>query len=500
MPNLKTDFLIIGSGISGLNFALNAAKTHKVIIVTKKNLIDSSTNFAQGGIAAVLDKTDNFEAHIKDTLEAGAHHNNKRAVTFMVKNSAKAIHGLIELGVEFEKEKGQLKLTREGGHHANRIAYVGDYTGKEIERILVKRVKENPNITILENCFALNLIHKNKICYGAQVLLNKNLENIFSAATVIATGGIGQIFGNTTNPKISTGDGIALATATGCTTKDMEFIQFHPTALDKKISPRFLISETLRGEGAKLFNSQGERFMAKKHPLKELASRDIVAREIYEQQKTGPVFLDIRHKSASYLKKRFPQIYATLLKYGYDLSKDLIPITPAAHYLCGGIKTDLHGKTAVKNLYAFGEVTCTGVHGANRLASNSLLEALVFSNQIIKNLPKNLPQKLTIPKSIKIPAQKILSEKSEETKLSKSLRTQIQKIMWNYAGVIRDRKKIKEEAIPKLKEILTKSKKISGTNIAISETINMAKVGILILEAAYNRKKSLGCHFIKQAN
>lgn len=496
MSNLKTDFLVIGSGISGLNFALNAAKKYKVIIATKKKIIDSSTNFAQGGIAAVLDKTDNIEAHIADTLAAGAHHNNKKAVTFMIKHSTEAIHKLIALGVEFEKEKGQLKLTREGGHHAHRIAYVGDYTGKEIEKILVKRVKENPNITILENCFALNLIHKNKSCYGAQVIIDGKFKNIFATSTVIATGGIGQIFGNTTNPKISTGDGVALATAAGCPTKDMEFIQFHPTALDKKISPRFLISETLRGEGAKLFNSQGERFMVKKHPLKELASRDIVAREIYEQQKTGPVFLDIRHKSESYLKKRFPQIYATLLKYGYDLSKDLIPVTPAAHYICGGIETDLHGKTAINSLYAFGEVTCTGVHGANRLASNSLLEALVFSNQIIKNLPTNLSVKTSAEKSVKIPTPKILSEKDPKTKIAKSLRTQIQKLMWNYAGVIRDREKIQKEAIPQLKEIITQLEKISGTNPTIAETHNMATVGLLILEAANKRKTSLGCHYI----
>lgn len=496
MPNLRTDFLVIGSGISGLNFALNAAKKGKVIVATKKNLIDSSTNFAQGGIAAVLDKTDNFEAHISDTLEAGAHHNNKKAVTFMIKHSAEAIHKLIDLGVEFEKEKGQLKLTREGGHHAKRIAYVGDYTGKEIERILVKRIKENPNIQILENCFALNLIHKNKVCYGVQVIFEGKLKNIFAKSTVLATGGIGQIFGNTTNPKISTGDGIALATAAGCTTRDMEFIQFHPTALDKNISPRFLVSETLRGEGAKLFNSQGERFMAKKHPLKELAPRDIVTREIYEQQKTGTVFLDIRHKSKSYLQKRFPQIYSTLLKYGYHLNKDLIPITPAAHYLCGGIQTDIHGKTAVKNLFAFGEVTYTGVHGANRLASNSLLEALVFSNQITENLSRS-SSNFNSEKSLKISAPKILPEKSEQTKTTKSLRTQIQKLMWKYAGVIRNRGNIKKEAIPQIKEIIAALEKISGTNPTIAETRNMAKVGLEILQAAYKRKASLGCHFIE---
>ncbi|MBI4235021.1 L-aspartate oxidase [Candidatus Peregrinibacteria bacterium] len=512
---MKTDFLVIGSGISGLNFALNAAQKGKVIIVTKKKIIDAGTNYAQGGIAAVLSKTDNIANHVKDTMEAGAWHNNKKAVTFMVKNSSAAIKKLMTLGVNFEMENNQLKLTKEGGHHKRRIAYVGDYTGKEVETVLVKRVKENKNITVLENTFALNLLVKNKTCFGAQVIKkakktakNIKIENIFAKKTILATGGIGQLFKHTTNPSISTGDGIALGINAGCKTKDMEFIQFHPTALDKKLSPLFLMSETLRGEGAILVNNKGEKFMKNRHLLKDLAPRDVVAREIYQQLKKGPVYLDIRHKSSEFLKKRFPQIHEKLKEISIDMSKDLIPVTPAAHYLCGGIVTDLHGKTGIKNLFAFGEVTCTGVHGANRLASNSLLEALVFSNQIIKNLGKSTS---TIAKSVtgdifsynpythvkNIPGNAFgVRNLLPSARVAMKLKHEIKNLMWEYAGIIRNCKKIKKEAIPKMRKIEKKLDTIKTINQEIAEARNMAKVGLLILKAAAKRKKSLGCHFM----
>lgn len=497
---MHTNFLVIGSGISGLNFALNAAKKGKVLVITKKKIIDSSTNYAQGGIAAVLDKTDDIKQHVKDTLVTGAFHNNKKAVEFMVKNSTAAVHKLIDLGVQFAKEKGELKLTQEGGHNHRRIAYVGDYTGKEIERILVKRVKANKNITILEDAFALKLITKTRTCFGAQIIHKNKIQTILANQTIIATGGIGQLYEFTTNPPISTGDGVALGVAVGCKTRDLEFIQFHPTALETNTYPRFLVSETVRGEGAKLINSKGEYFMETVHPLKDLAPRDIVAREIYAQMKNGPVFLDCTTKctkhSAKFLKNRFPQIYKQLLKDGYKMEKDLIPVTPAAHYICGGIVTDLYGRTGIKNLFAFGEVTCTGVHGANRLASNSLLEALVFSNQIIKKLKKSavkMDAKITIPK--------LLPKNSPTTKLALHLKQQIKHLMWQYAGIIRNRSLIKKEAIPQMQKILTKLFQLSQnkilTNQPLTETENMAKVGLLILQAAYKRQKSLGCHFVE---
>ena len=479
---MHTNFLIIGSGISGLNFALNAAKKGNVIIVTKKKIIDSSSNFAQGGIAAVLDKSDNFKKHVHDTLESGAHHNNKKAVEFMVRQSPEAIYRLIDLGVEFANDKGELKLAQEGGHKQRRIAYVGDYTGREIERILVKRVKEHPNIEIYENTFALDLITKNKQCFGAQIIHKNKIKEIWASQTILATGGIGQLFPFTTNPKIATADGIAMALRAGCKVKDLEFIQFHPTALAKKCSPMFLISETVRGEGGKLINSKGKEF------VDNLASRDIVARAIYEELKNGPVYLDIRGKNKKFLTNRFPQIYAKLEKYGYKMEKDLIPVTPAAHYECGGIVTDLHGKTGIKNLFAFGEVACTGVHGANRLASNSLLEALVFSNQIIEALSANEPiHKNTV---------KIQHFSQTSPTSSTKLKKEIQKIMWEYAGIIRNREKIHKEGIPKLQKIEKELKKIKYTNQEVAETKNMLQISLEILKAAEKRNKSLGCHFL----
>lgn len=494
---MQTNFLIIGSGISGLNFALHATKKGRVILVTKKKIIDSNTNYAQGGIAAVLDKTDNIEKHIKDTLEAGEYHNDKKAVRFMAKNAPNAIYKLIALGVKFEKEKKHLKLTNEGGHHQKRIAYVGDHTGEAIEKTLIKRVKEHKNITIIENAFALNLITENNTCYGAQIIHKNKILNIFANQTVLATGGIGNLFKNTTNPAIATGDGIAMAIKAGCGLKDMEFIQFHPSAFAKNLNPRFLISETVRGEGAKLVNNKGEYFMKNRHPLKDLAPRSIVAKEVYRELKKGPVYLDITDKNKKFLQKRFPKIYAKLKSFGIDMAKDLIPITPAAHYLCGGIETDLSGRTKVKNLFAFGETACTGVHGANRLASNSLAEALVFSNQIIKILK---------PKT-NIEIQKLFSElqkprltplNSKETKIAKSLKKQIRSIMWEYAGIIRNLKQIKNEGIPKIEKILNRLAKFTRTNQEIAEAKNMAKIGLLILQAAYKRKKSLGCHIIEK--
>ncbi|MFA6918428.1 MAG: L-aspartate oxidase [Candidatus Gracilibacteria bacterium] len=491
---MQTNFLIIGSGISGLNFALHAAKKGEVILVTKKKLIDSNTNYAQGGIAAVLDKHDSAKQHIADTLEAGAYHNNRKAVEFMVKNSQEAVYRLIELGVAFEKENHKLKLTQEGGHHAKRIAYVGDYTGQEIEHILVKRVKEHLNITILENAFALDLITKNHACYGAQIIRKNKIDNIFADQTIIATGGLGQIYENTTNPQIATGDGIGMAIRSNAKIEDIEFIQFHPSALAKKTSPRFLISETVRGEGAHLLNFKKERFMNSRHPLKELAPRSIVAREIFKELTHGPVYLDITHKPREFLKKRFPKIFEKLLKYDIDMSKDLIPITPAAHYSCGGIKTDIYGRANIKNLFAFGEVACTGVHGANRLASNSLLEALVFSNQITKKLKAQTKlQVLTINRP------KILPQNSKETHLAKSLKKEIQKTMWKYAGIIRHLPDLQKIAIPKIQKILAnlqQLQKIHGTNQLIAETLNLAQASLLILKSALQRKKSLGCHTV----
>ena len=479
-------YIIIGSGIAGLNFALHAAKQGKVLIITKKKLVDATTNYAQGGIASVLDQTDNFDKHIEDTLKAGSYHNKIGAVKYMVKNGPKAIQRLLEFGVPFESHQGKILLTKEGGHSKRRIAFVGDYTGKEIENTLVKQIRNNKNITIFQHTFALNLIVKYKRCYGVQVIKNSKIENIFSANTVLATGGLGQIYKHTTNPQISTGDGIGMAHRAKLNFKDLEFIQFHPTALNIKKNPKFLITEALRGEGAYLKNYKKQRFMHKYHKLKELAPRDIVAKAIYEEEKNGPVYLDITHKSPDEIKSRFPQIYKNLKKYDLDLTKDLIPITPAAHYSCGGVKTNLKGETEIKNLFAFGEVSWTGVHGANRLASNSLLEALVFSNRILEN--HNNSQSIK-----KIPYNKLMI--TTDTALAKKLKNEIKKIMWKKVGISRQASKLKE-AKKQLQTIL----KIIPSDIInqeLTEANNMATAGLLITKAAIKRKKSLGCHFIE---
>ncbi len=428
---MYTDYLIIGSGIAGLNFALNAAKKSKILIVTKKKTAEASTNYAQGGIAAVLAQTDNSKKHIQDTLQAGAFHNDQKAVEFMVKHSTEAIYKLIERGVPFAtNEEGKLLLTREGGHTEKRIAFVGDYTGREIEKTLVEKAKKNPNITILEHSIAIQLLTKNKICFGAHILRKEKIETIYATSTILGTGGLGHIYKYTTNPAIATGDGLKLALEAGCKFKDLEFIQFHPTALNVKGAPKFLISEAVRGEGAILKNAQKKRFMLQYHKMAELAPRDIVARAIFEEEKKGPVYLDITHKNAKEIKLRFPQIYQKLIKYDLDLTKDLIPISPAAHYSCGGIKVNLKGETGIKNLFAFGEVACTGVHGANRLASNSLLEALVFSEQILKNVPKKTLTKIPTFSNPKFTNLSIAQKKKLE-----KIKKEIQQIMWDKVGI-----------------------------------------------------------------
>lgn len=482
------DVVIIGSGISGLNFALRAAQEKmRTLIVTKKEIAEAGTNFAQGGIAAVLSKVDNFEKHVADTLTAGCFHNDKKAVKYMVKHGPAAIRRLIEFGVPFATHLDKLLLTREGGHSERRIAFVSDYTGQAIEKALVEKVKNNPFITLYEHTFAVDLMVKNGVCYGVQII-NDESKNIFADVIVLATGGIGQLYEHTTNPEISTGDGLGMAARAGCKFKDMEFVQFHPTALNLKGKPKFLISEAVRGEGAHLLNLKGERFMVSKHKLAELAPRDIVSRAIYEEEKTGPVFLDLRHKTKNYLETRFPQIYFKLKDYGIRMEKDLIPISPAAHYMCGGIKVNLHGDTGVKNLYAFGEVTCTGVHGANRLASNSLLEALVFSSNI---LAKKKAKTINAPK---FSVLKIRQLSPTEKKSLHEIRKKLKTTMWQNVGIVRNNKGL-TTAVNELKKLQKRLNVIKKLAIEKIETQNMITASLLIARAALKNRKSIGCHF-----
>ena len=472
---MESDFLVIGSGIAGLNYALEVSKFGKVILVTKKDVMESNTNYAQGGIASVLSPDDSFSSHLDDTIRTGKGLSNKKAVEILVKSGPMEIAKLMNFGVKFTKDGKYLSLGKEGGHSSNRIVFSGDHTGYNIEHALVNAARLNKNIKIFESAFAKRLITKNDVCYGCEVIIDGKSRKIFSKATMMATGGLGQIYKVTSNPRIATGDGIAMAYRAGCELMDMEFIQFHPTVLNLSGKPRFLISESLRGEGARLINSKGKRFMRKYDNSMELAPRDVVSRAVLKEAIHGPVYLDATHKKKQFLKRRFPKIYKTLLGYGLDISKDKIPISPAAHYSCGGIKTNLNGETSIKKLFASGECSCSGVHGANRLASNSLLESVVFSTRAAYHSKNYLREEIKKPK--------LEMQRSSKKDIKKS--NVIKDIMWESAGIIRSENKI-IDGKEKIKKI-----KFHG----VSETSNMALVSLLILEAALLRKESRGTHY-----
>lgn len=479
--------------------------------MTKTKLSSGSTPLAQGGIATVLSETDNFKKHINDTLMAGAYHNKKNVVEYIIKKAPEAIKKLMELGINFEKKNGKFDLGLEGGHSKNRIVHIKDMTGSAIEEALIKKIRANKKITVLENAFALDLIVKKKECKGVIVyrkrkkstknklrknLTNKNTTAILTKAVILATGGAGQIFSHTTNPSESKGDGIALAARVGAKIQDMEFIQFHPTALAyKKNSRHFLLSEALRGEGAVLLNKYKKRF------VNELLPRDMVTQKIYEEQKKGAVYLVFQGKNESEIKNRFPGINEYLKKnYHLNLAKDLIPVTPVAHYLCGGIVVNLKSQTSIKNLFAVGECAYTGLHGANRLASNSLLEAAVFGMEIGKNLPKIKKMDKKLQKNMtQINSQnmKKIIKKIETLKIKnglsdKKLSKKIQDIMWEKVGIIRTKKSL-ETALHELQNI----KKITHKNIP-PETENLLETSLLICKQAIKRKKSLGCHWTQE--
>jgi len=496
----KYDFLVIGSGIAGLNFALEASKKGKVAVITKKELMESNSNYAQGGIAAVLDKHDSFEKHIEDTLKAGCYLNDKKAVEIMVKESPKAIQRLIDLGAGFNRDDKEISLTKEGGHSKARIAHAKDATGKEIERALIHNVRKNKNIDCFESYIAIDLIIDREKCTGVIVLddENKEIKVFFAKAVILSTGGLGQVYQRNCNPKIATGDGFAMAERAGAFIKHMEFIQFHPTALNKKGKPTFLVSETLRGEDGILKNHKGKAFMIDYHPDKELAPRDIVSRAVFSELKKGPVYLDIRHRGNKFIKHRFPYIYDKLWWYGVKMDIDMISIAPAAHYACGGVHTDLNGKTNIKGLYAIGEVAHTGVHGGNRLASNSLLECVVFSYRTALALKHSASpaDKLNTGALKQLP--KCSPLEGGRGVLAGVLKNQVKKIMWEDVGIVRDEKKI-ANALDKLKIIKKKIDKLysKGINRDIIELRNLVQVAILITQAAKDRKKSACAHFLK---
>ncbi len=490
MQSEQTDILIIGSGISGLVCALSLADTSTVTILTKKSIHDSTTIMAQGGVAGVVTETgDTFLSHIDDTIRAGEKHNTNATVREVIRSAPAIIKQLNIWGVTFDPD-----LTLEGGHSHRRVHHSKDTTGETIQNALIKAIKSHKNIRIITTAHAIDLITKQKKCLGAYYLKDKTIHAIRSTVTVLATGGIGQLYRHTTNPSISTGDGIAMAHRAGAMTKDMEFIQFHPTALLDRHNPHFLLSESLRGEGAILLNSKGKKFMQDYDARGDLAPRDKVSQAIFLEQKNGPVFLDITDQKASWLKKRFPRIYQTVFtRTKKSLSKDIIPITPAAHYLCGGIVTDRTGKTNVKGLYAIGETAWTGLHGANRLASNSLLEGAVFARKAADAIQRQI-SKPTTRQTQTFTTTSPFSIPSQPYRLKK-IRAKIQDLMWTHAGIQRSESGLKKAMfeLKRLKNILPPEHCI---NAEIIETKNILEVAILIVQAAQQRKKSLGCHWM----
>lgn len=480
--------IIIGSGIAGLYCALQCARHSRVILITKNAISEGSSSYAQGGIAAVLDPQDAFAHHVRDTLRAGADHNSKRAVRLLVNEAPRHIAALLQLGVRFTlNQRGLFDLGREGGHSKRRIVHAHDMTGRAVERALIAAVRNHPNITIREWEFALDLAVLNNCVRGVTTVhvRTRRVQQYAADTVVIATGGCGQVYPYTSNPSVVTGDGMAMAMRAGAVLRDMEFVQFHPTAFYIPGQPPFLLSEALRGEGAQLRNYQGKRF------VNELLPRDLVSRAVYRQQRDGLVYLDFHHKPVSFLRKRFPGIYAHLLANGLRLERDRVPITPVAHYVCGGIHTDLFGRTSIKRLYAIGEAAQTGVHGANRLASNSLLECLVFADRAAQQIAHETPQQpLT---RMKRPTLK-LDLHASDTYIG--LRQQLQNVMWEAGGIVRTRAGLQSGlvAMQSIKGTLAEEMRLH-TNLMALELRNMAEVSEQILQAAFRRKHSLGCHY-----
>jgi L-aspartate oxidase len=512
----RSDYLVIGSGIAGLLFALKAARTGTVSVVTKRELRESATFYAQGGIASVLGKEDSFGSHIEDTLEAGAGLSDRDVVELVVKDGPERIRELMDLGVEFSSTKGggsggtELDLGKEGGHRKRRIVHAGDLTGREVETALIRAVRAHSNISVYENHMAVDLITQSKFLKGTDVdvvwgayVLDKVLGTIhtfLARSTVLASGGAGKVYLYTSNPDVATGDGIAMAYRSGARIANMEFMQFHPTCLYCPEAKSFLISEALRGEGGALRLLDGSTFTEKYHPMGDLAPRDIVARAIdFELKKSGDecVYLDISSRPADFIKERFPNIYAKCLEFGFDITAGPIPVVPAAHFICGGIQTGTRGKTSLERLWAVGETACTGLHGANRLASNSLLECLVFSNRAAEDARgalEGLPDD-TIPD---IPPWETRGAViSDEAVIISQNWDEIRRFMWNYVSMVRSNKRLARAArrIKLLQEEINQYYWDFTVTSDLLELRNIATVAELIVRSATLRKESRGLHY-----
>jgi len=507
---VQSDFLVIGSGIAGLSFALQAAAHGTVAVVTKRDIAESATNYAQGGIATVSSEEDTFDAHVQDTLVAGAGICHEDVVRMVVEEGPQVIANLIDWGVQFTKSGDVYDLTREGGHSARRILHAEDITGREIERALVEAARAHDNITIYENHIAIDLVTESKVlkksleqnrCLGAHVLdiASGEVKTFASRITLLASGGAGKVYLYTCNPDVATGDGVAMAYRAGATIANMEFMQFHPTTLYHPTARSFLISEAVRGEGAILRRRDGTAFMERYHPLKDLAPRDIVARAIDNEMKTygdDCVYLDITHRDEAYITSRFPNIYQTCLEFGIDMTRDQIPVVPAAHYLCGGVAVDGNAETDVKHLYAIGEVAFTGLHGANRLASNSLLEAAVYAGRAYHHAVKVLKEEQFTSPPIKEWDCGTATNSDEMVVVSQNW-DEIRRFMWNYVGIVRSDKRL-ERAMHRIDLIQDEIEEYYWNFIVTSDLIelrNIATVAKLIVSCAMTRKESRGLNF-----
>ena len=501
---LQFDVLIIGSGLAGQAAALRLAQTRKVALISKRNLEDSASSWAQGGIAAVLDNRDSIEAHIRDTITAGAFLNDPRATRFVIENGRRAVDWLIAQGVPFTRDEGGYHLAREGGHSARRVIHVADATGQAVQNTLTGLVRQQPNITVLEQHIAIDLITADKLrlgerrCYGAYVLDNVSGEvrTIGAQHTLIAAGGAGKVYLYTTNPDTSTGDGIAMAWRAGCRVANMEFIQFHPTCLYHPQAKSFLISEAVRGEGGRLLLPDGSRFMPRHDARGELAPRDVVARAIdFEMKKRGLdcVYLDISHRPAEFLGEHFPNILARCLDLGIDVTRQPIPVVPAAHYTCGGVVTDLRARTDIPGLYVAGEASCTGLHGANRLASNSLLECLVFAeaaaNDILQQAEGESPPLPPWDASR-------VSDSDEEIVISHNW-DELRRFMWDYVGIVRTTKRL-QRAQNRIR-LLVREIDDFYSHFRVSNDLielhNLVVTADQIIRCALLRRESRGLHF-----
>jgi L-aspartate oxidase len=501
---LKFDVLIVGSGLAGLSAALLLAPYKTVAVITKRAISEGSSGWAQGGIAAVWSESDTFDAHIQDTLIAGAGLCDLDATRFVVEHAPGAISWLRELGVPFTEEGGQLHLTREGGHSARRIVHVTDATGAAVQHTLIEQVQKTPNITLFEQHTLVDLITSDKLglpgrrCLGLYALDSDTDEVLTFEApqTLLATGGAGKVYLYTTNPDTSTGDGIAAAWRAGCRVQNMEFIQFHPTCLYHPHAKSFLISEAVRGEGGRLLRPDGSRFMPEHDPRLELAPRDVVARAIDFEMKKGGfdcVYLDISHQPATFLKEHFPNIYARCLELGIDITRQPIPVVPAAHYTCGGIVADLQGRTDLPGLYAIGEAACSGLHGANRLASNSLVECMVFAQAATSYILQQPPQP---PEPLPAWDDSRVSDADEAVVISHNW-DELRRFMWDYVGIVRTNKRLDRAArrIATLQDEIQEFYAHFHVTRDLLELRNLVQVADLIVQSAQSRRESRGLHF-----